>query len=379
MVTQPSPRAGRWLHQPTGYRAFSPQPLPPEPALEIDGELLTRLSAADRDLARLDALAQLLPNPDLFVAMYVRQEAVLSSQIEGTQSTLEDVLVFEADGAGPNLRPKDVEEVVNHVRAMNHGLRRLAELPLSLRLIREMHGELMRGARGGERSPGEFRTSQNWIGSPGCTLTSAAFVPPPPHELMDHLGAMERYLHEARNDLPLLVRCALVHAQFETIHPFLDGNGRVGRLLVTLMLCEEQALARPLLYLSVFLKANRAEYYDRLTAVRERGHWEQWVQFFLRGISEAAQLATSTARGIVALRDTHRARHAGSARALQLIDALFEQPVVSVRRVEQIVGCANDTASRLVRRFVDDGLLLEVTGKGRNRLFEFAPYLALFA
>lgn len=195
---------------------------------------------------------------------------------------------------------------------------------------------------------------------------------------MEHLGAMEPYLHDARSDLPLLVRCALVHAQFETIHPFLDGNGRLGRLLVTLMLCEELALARPLLYLSVFLKANRAEYYDRLTAVRQRGHWEQWVRFFLRGISEAAQLATSTARRIVALRDTHRARHAGSARALKLIDALFEQPMVSVRRVEQIVGCVNDTASRLVRKLVDDGLLLEVTGKGRNRLFEFAPYLALF-
>ena len=380
MPDTPSARAGRLLSQPSGYRAFSPRPLPPDPPLAIGGELLTQLSAADRDLARLDAVAHLLPNPDLFVAMYVRQEAVLSSQIEGTQSTLEDVLAFEAEGAGPNQRPKDVEEVVNHVRAMNHGLRRLTELPLSLRLIREVHAELMQGVRGGERSPGEFRNSQNWIGAAGCTLRTAVFVPPPPHELMDHLGALENYLHAARSELPLplLVRCALVHAQFETIHPFLDGNGRVGRLLVTLMLCDEQALARPLLYLSVYLKANRAEYYDRLTAIRQRGHWEQWVLFFLRGVSEAAQLATRTARAIVALRDAHRNSYAGSARTLKLIDVLFEQPMVSVRRVEKIADCANDTASRLVRKLVDDGLLHEVTGKGRNRLFEYAPYLALF-
>ena len=248
--------------------------MPPEPPIVYSGELQTLLSDADRDLARLDAIASLLPNPDLFVTMYVRHEAVLSSQIEGTQSTLEDVLAFEADALRDDT-PKDVEEVVNYVRAMNHGLARLPSFPLSLRLLREIHGELMQGVRGGEKSPGEFRTSQNWIGGSGSTLANAAFVPPPPHELMNALGALERFLHDERPTVPLLVRCGLAHAQFETIHPFLDGNGRVGRLLITLMLCEHGALSRPLLDLSLYLKAHRAEYYDRLTAIRSQGHWEQ--------------------------------------------------------------------------------------------------------
>jgi Fic family protein len=269
-------RAGRYIQQSTGYRAFVPAPLPPDPPLAYDGELQTSLSTADRDLARLDAIAALLPNPDLFVAMYVRHEAVLSSQIEGTQSTLEDVLAFEADAVRDDT-PKDVEEVVNYVRAMNHGLARLPELPLSLRLLREIHAELMQGVRGGDKSPGEFRISQNWIGGRNSTLANASFVPPPPHELMNALGALEKFLHEARSRVPLLVRCGLAHAQFETIHPFLDGNGRVGRLLITLMLCEDGALSRPLLYLSLYLKAHRAEYYDRLTAIRAQGHWEQWL------------------------------------------------------------------------------------------------------
>ena len=290
-------RAGRYVQQPTGYKAFLPAPLPPDPPLAYDGELQTLLSAADRDIGRLDALAALLPNPDLFVAMYVRHEAVLSSQIEGTQSTLEDVLAFEADALRDDT-PRDVEEVVNYVRAMNHGLARLKELPLSLRLLREIHAELMRGVRGGEKSPGEFRTSQNWIGGAGSTLLTASFIPPPAHEVMASLGQLEVFLHEARDSVPLLVRCALAHAQFETIHPFLDGNGRVGRLLVTLMLCEDGALSRPLLYLSLYLKAHRAEYYDRLTAIRTQGHWEAWTRFFLRGVSLTARAATRTAQAI---------------------------------------------------------------------------------
>ena len=222
-------RSGRYVSQSTGYKAFIPTPLPPQPELAFDGEMRTLLSDADRDLARLDAIASLLPNPDFFVAMYVRHEAVLSSQIEGTQSTLEDVLAFEADAA-QNDTPKDVEEVVNYVRAMNHGLKRLADnFPLSLRLIREIHAELMRDVRGGDKSPGEFRTSQNWIGPAGSSLANATFVPPPPHQLMSDLGALEKFLHQGKTDVPLLIRCGLAHAQFETIHPFLDGNGRIGR------------------------------------------------------------------------------------------------------------------------------------------------------
>lgn len=311
--------------------------------------------------------------------MYVRHEAVLSSQIEGTQSTLEDVLAFEAD-ATHNNAPKDVEEVVNYVRAMNHGLRRLGQdFPLSLRLIREIHGELMQKVRGGEKSPGEFRTSQNWIGGAGSNLNSALFVPPPPHELMDALDSFEKFLHDGKRTVPLLVRCGLAHAQFETIHPFLDGNGRVGRrLLITLMLCEEKALTRPLLYLSVFLKANRAEYYDRLTAIRTQGHWEQWLKFFLRGISITARAATRTAHEIVSLREAHRHAVVKSGKALKLLDHLFQQPLVSPKRIAEVAGCSHPTAVKLAQDMQARGWLREVTGFERNRMYRYQPYLELF-
>ena len=267
MNTDPQ-RAGRYVRQTAEYSAFIPAPLPPDPPLEMDAEMARLLSEANLALGRLDGASMMLPNADLFVAMYVRREAVLSSQIEGTQASLTDVLQFEAGGdGGETERLLDVEEVVNYVRAMNYGLRRLADLPLSLRLVREIHGELMRGVRGEESTPGEFRRSQNWIGPSGSTLRDARFVPPPPHELLRVLGEWETFLH-ARSE-PVLVTAALAHAQFETIHPFLDGNGRVGRLLITLLLYERGVLARPLLYLSLYLKRNQTEYYDRLQAVRE--------------------------------------------------------------------------------------------------------------
>ncbi|MDO8442609.1 MAG: Fic family protein [Polaromonas sp.] len=371
-------RAGRYMLQTTGYKAFLPEPLPPAPDIEYDGELRTALSNADRDLARLDAIATLLPNPDLFVAMYVKHEAVLSSQIEGTQSTLEDVLAFEADGAHHDA-PKDVEEVVNYVRAMNHGLKRLGDgFPLSLRLLREIHGELMHGVRGGEKSPGEFRQSQNWIGGKGSTLATAAFVPPPPHALMQTLGALETFMHDGKSSVPLLIRCGLAHAQFETIHPFLDGNGRVGRLLITLMLCEEQALSRPLLYLSVFLKAHRAEYYDRLTAIRTQGHWEPWLKFFLRGMSQTARAATRTAHDIVALRESHRSAIGTHAKALKLLDHLYKQPLMSAKRVTTAISCSTPTALKLLDDFQTRGWLKEITGMERNRVYRYQPYLDLF-
>src|SRR5262245_20807423 len=248
-------RAGRYVKQIEGYRAFIPAPLPPDPPLVMDTELIRLLSEADRSLGRLDGVTSVLPNPDLFVAMYVRKEAVLSSQIEGTQSTLEDVLQFEVDATGVEL-PKDVEEVVNYVRAMNQGLRRLQQLPLSLRLIREIHATLLENARGSHRTPGEFRRTQNWIGPAGCTLETATFVPPPVREMHVALDNLEKFLHDT--SLPLLIQCGLAHAQFETIHPFLDGNGRVGRLLITFMLVQRGVLERPLLYLSQYLKAHRA-------------------------------------------------------------------------------------------------------------------------
>lgn len=265
-------RAGVYVRQPHGYRAFIPKPLPPNPPVKVSGSLQTLLSQADYALGRLDGAILTLPNPDLFVFMYVRKEAVLSSQIEGTQSSLQNLLAAEARLFDPDT-PGDVNEVINYVRAMNYGLERLATLPVSVRLIKEIHAELMRGVRGGQLTPGELRTSQNWIGPAGCTLSEATFVPPPPHEVPQALADLERFLH-TQDDMPALIRVGLAHAQFETIHPFLDGNGRIGRLLITFLLTEKGPLAKPVLYLSHYFKRRRVEYYERLQAVRDLGDWE---------------------------------------------------------------------------------------------------------
>lgn len=373
-------RAGTWIKQGSGYRAFIPAPLPPTPPIGMDEEIVRLLSVADRGLGRLDGVASVLPNPSLFVAMYVRQEAVLSSQIEGTQSTLEDVIQFELGGDGDRL-PRDVEEVVNYVHAMNHGLRRLGSLPLSLRLIREIHAELMAGVRGSTRSPGEFRVSQNWIGPAGSTLQDASFVPPPVPDMMTALGNLEGFLHD-RESLPPLIQAGIAHAQFETIHPFLDGNGRVGRLLITFLLCEREILQRPLLYLSHYLKAHRTEYYDRLTAIRSEGNWEGWLKFFLRGVDEVSKSATWTARQILLLRENHRglviARLGNTPHGARLLDFLYQQPIVNVRTVERHLGCTYATANKLVEQFSALGILREVTGARRNRLYRYTDYLSLF-
>jgi Fic family protein len=373
-------RSGKYVKQPGGYKAFLPAPLPPDQPVAMDGELTKLLSDADRALGRLDGIGSVLPNPDLFVAMYVRQEAVLSSQIEGTQSTLEDVLQFEVDAKGLDL-PKDVEEVVNYVRAMNYGVKRLTELPLSLRLIREIHAELLEGVRGAHRDPGEFRKAQNWIGPAGASLASATFVPPAVLDMHEALDKFEKFLHD--DSLPVLIHCGLAHAQFETIHPFLDGNGRVGRLLITFLLCERQTLHRPLLYLSHYLKLHRAEYYDRLMAIRNQGDWEGWLKFFLRGVEEVSAQAIGTSRQIFALRDEHRAAinkdlASGAASALRLLDYLYEQPIVSVRMVERHLQSSFVTANKLVEQFGKLGILKETTGGLRNRRYSYVPYLALF-
>jgi Fic family protein len=374
-------RAGRYVRQPTGYSAFVPAPLPPDPPVEL-GQMASLLSDADRALGRLDGVATVLPNPNLFVAMYVNQEAVLSSQIEGTRSTLEDVLEFEL-GKGRESGPKDVEEVVNYVKALNHGLRRLeAGFPLSLRLIREIHGVLLQRVRGANQSPGEFRVSQNWLGVPGCSLSEADYVPPAPSDVMSALDNFERFLHQ-RKQLPTLIHCGLAHAQFETIHPFLDGNGRVGRLLVTLLLCERGALIRPLLYLSHFLRAHRARYYDCLTAIRTEGDWEGWLKFFLEGVHEVSQAATSTARDILALREQHRellqATPGSGASALILLDRLYQMPLLAVGTVQGFLGCSYVTASKVVRQLENLGILRETTGQKRNRAYRYDAYLDLFA
>lgn len=375
-----STRAGRLIRQPAGYKAFIPAPLPPDPPLKFDGPLVSLLATAGTDLGRLDGVSATLPNPDLFVAMYVRREAVLSSQIEGTQSTLDDVLTFEVD-PGADTLPVDIEEVVNYVKAMNYGLARLGSLPLSLRLIREIHAELLTGVRGGQKSPGEFRTTQNWIGGGDRQrLRDATFIPPPPHEMLAALGDFELFLHDRNRPHPLLA-CALAHAQFETIHPFVDGNGRVGRLLITFLLCHEGVLRRPLLCLSHYLKLHRAEYYDRLTAVRFAGDWEGWLTFFLRGVSEVAREAERTAQRIVELRE--KTRHEFHARgmstsAFKLLDWLFLQPLITVNAARQELGVSYHYANDVIADLVAIGLLDEVTGRRRNRRFRFTQYLALF-
>lgn len=370
-------RAGRYLKQAGGYRAFVPSPLPPKsPTLAFDRDMLALLSEGDRSLARLDGVGSILPNPDLFVGTYVRHEAVLSSQIEGTQSTLEDIFEYEVDNKGPAL-PQDVGEVVNYVHALNGGLSRLGELPLSLRLIREIHAMLMDGARGANRDPGEFRRTQNWIGPANCTLANATFVPPPVPEMHECLDRFERFLHD-RKSFPPLIHCGLAHAQFETIHPFLDGNGRVGRLLITFLLCEREILKLPLLYLSVFLKAHRTEYYDRLTAIRDGGDWEGWLKFFLRGVEEVSRAATMTARAILQMRERYRQDLATNANAVRLLDYAFQQPIFNVRLAAQSLGCSYVTAANTIEFLVKKEVLREATGKKRFRIFRFDALLNLF-
>lgn len=371
-------RAGRYVKQPAGYDAYVPAPLPPNPAITFDPDLVLLLSRADQAIGRLDGEVRNLPNPGLFVAMYVRREAVLSSQIEGTQSTLDDLLAVELEPRIADLS-HDVNDLVNYVQAMNHGLARLADLPLSLRLIREIHAQLLAGVRGGKMQPGEFRRNQNFIAPAGIRrIEDATFVPPPVQEMHTSLDDFERFLHVS--DMPPLVHVGTAHAQFETIHPFMDGNGRVGRLLITLMLVHGGVLHQPLLYLSLYLKRHRDEYYDSLMAVRESGDWEGWLQFFLRGVAETAEEAAVTARSIVALREDQRAQlvtgHAPN--ALRLLDLAYLRPVLNVKLAARELDVTFATANKLVETFERLGLLQEMTGRKRDRVFRFGPYLALF-
>lgn len=376
-------RAGRYIRQPTGYRAFIPAPLPPEPPVRLAGRLQTLLSQADRAMGRLDGSVQTLPNPDLFVFMYVRKEAVLSSQIEGTQSSLQDLLAAEAELFGGEGRPGDVDEIVNYVAAMNHGLARLDELPVSVRLIRDIHERLMRGVRGSRLTPGELRRSQNWIGPGGCTLNEATFVPPPPELVPEALGELERFIHR-EDDLPALMKIGLAHAQFETIHPFLDGNGRIGRLLITFLLTERGILHKPVLYLSHYFKRHRSAYYEHLQAVRDTGDWEAWIGFFLRGVAEVSAEATDTARRILALREQHRTaitdhlgRMAGNGH--KVLESLYRRPIVDVAEVQALIGTTYQAANNLVARLTQLGILREVTGYARNRRFRYDAYVQLFS
>jgi Fic family protein len=375
-------RSGRYVAQPTGYSAFYPEALPPRPEIVIDTEMQALLSKADRALGRLDGSIQTLPNPNLFVFMYVRKEAVLSSQIEGTQSSLNDVLEVEAEVFHPD-RPRDVGEVINYIAALNYGLDRLSELPLSIRLIREIHEMLLSGVRGQHMQPGEIRTTQNWIGPRGCTLNEASFIPPPPNEVMNTLGQLEIFIH-ADIALPFLIKVGLIHAQFETIHPFSDGNGRIGRLLVTFLLCHNEVLIKPVLYLSHFFKQNREEYYDLLQRTRDEADWESWIKFFIRGIAVVSNEATETARDIVNLREEHRqliteglGRSAGN--GLTVLEYIFSRPIINVNEIGDLLGVSYTSANNLVQRMVDLGLMTEITGQTRNRRFRYGHYIDLFA
>ncbi len=353
---------------PTLYWAYVPDPLPPEFPWGLP--VVTLLSAADRALGRLSGVGQNLPNPHLLIGPFMRREAVLSSRIEGTEASLSDLLLFEA---APESDPRvpDAREVLNYVRALEHGLARQTTLPMSLRLLREMHAILLEGVRGQGRTPGEFRRSQNWIGPPGCTLADATFVPPPPDRLPEALSAFEKYLH-ARSDLPPLVRLALIHYQFEAIHPFLDGNGRVGRLLITLLLCMEGIVPGPLLFLSAYFERHRDDYYKGLLGVSHGGRWIEWVEFFLRGVAEQAMDAVERATRLIALREEFRSRLAAgrsSAFPLRLADELFAYPAISVPMAARLLGVTHRAAQLNVNKLVAAGIIREATGRKRNRVY----------
>jgi Fic family protein len=362
-------------------KAFVPRQLPPEPPLAIDAGLRERLDQALLALGRLDSISALLPSPDLFLYGYIRKEAVLSSQIEGTQSSLSDLLLFELPEA-PGVPVADAADVSRYVIAMEHGLERIrGGFPLSSRLIRELHGILLKFGRGARRAPGEFRRAQNWIG--GTTISDAVFVPPPPERVEDCMAALERWLHNDPEPTPVLLKAALGHAQFETIHPFLDGNGRVGRLLVTLLLCSEGVLHEPLLYLSIYFKRHRTGYYDLLQRIRVDGDWESWVAFFADGVRETADEAIQTAKRIQTLFDEDYARiqvlGRRSASATQVHEALKRSPVRSSMSLAPVTGLSVPTINATLSALADLGIVREITGRKRNRAYRYEAYVQLLS
>lgn len=356
------------------YKSFIPNPLPPTPELEIDSELLELLIETSRKLAELDGVAKRIPNMNLFVSMYVRKEALMSSQIEGTQATLEDVLDPLLD-ANTN---RDVADVVNYIKATEYAIERLKALPLCNRLLRETHAVLMENVRGQEKNPGEFRTSQNWIGGQGSTIKNARYIPPCPEDMAVAISDLEKYINDDET-YDVLIRAALIHYQFETIHPFLDGNGRIGRLLITLYLMDKGALSTPALYISYFLKKNRVEYYDRMTEVRTKGNYEQWVRFFLQAIKECAEDAILTIDKLDALHQKNIAVINGLGRttknALLLFNYLEANPIIDIKRTSQALGISYNTVATQVQRFIDSGILIQTDSGSRNRTFSYKEYL----
>ena len=372
-------RTGKYVNQLQGdfqYKAFIPGKLPF--TLHSDSALEKLLSKADFSLGKLEGTMEYIPDVDFFLLMYVRKESTLSSQIEGTKATFSDVLKAEAKIADTEIH-NDVDEILNYINAMNHGLKRMGDLPLSLRLIKEIHGLLLKGVRGRMRSPGKFRVTQNWIGGP--TLQTASYIPPPPHEVLPLMGNLEKYLHN-NSPVPVLIRTGLIHAQFERIHPFLDGNGRIGRLLITLYLCQQGILTKPLLYLSEFFKQYRQDYYDKLEAIERKDDIEGWLKFFLTGVQITADKAVNTARKIHELRENsvRKVMHFGrtSGHGMTLLNSLNRTPLLRISDVERITGLKNPNAIVLVAKFVKAGILSEITGKKRNRIFSYKAYIDLF-
>lgn len=360
-------------------RAFVPHPLPPVPPLDLSGSRQLLLERATLAIGRLDSICTLLPDPQLFLYAYVRREAVLSSQIEGTQSSLSDLLLYELDEA-PGVPFDDVQEVSNYIAALEHGMARLREgFPLCNRLLREMHTQLMAKGRGSDKAPGEFRRSQNWLG--GTRPGNARFVPPPPQEVEACMAALEGFFHGQNDGLPTLARAALAHVQFETIHPFLDGNGRLGRLLIALLLHHGGLLTQPLLYLSLYLKQHRPVYYELLDRVRTHGDWEAWVDFFLEGVQQTASGAVQTAQRLVALfqQDTQRVQTLGSAaaRALRVLEGLRQRPMCPLKQLASDSGLSFPTAAKAVQTLADLGIVHELTGRRRNRVFVYSAYLSI--
>lgn len=385
-----SERAGRFVPASSGdggYEAFLPQPLPPDPPLRIDSDLQRQLDQANQALGRLDGITLLVPDPDQFLYTYIRKEAVLSSQIEGTQSSLSDLLLFEHDAA-PGVPIEDVRETSNYLAALNVGLESMREgIPLSLRVLKEAHAALLLGTRGGETARGEFRRVQNWLG--GTSPKTALYVPPPPNEVPPAMAALEKFLHGDPVATPVLIRAALAHAQFETIHPFLDGNGRLGRLLVTLLLCAEtadggeQVLRRPLLYLSLHLKTHRDAYYERLQAIRTDGDWEGWLRFFLEGVISVAGLATETTQRIIELIDRDRQRIHSLGRAAGSALLVFEQAVrevvIRIPNTAARLPVSEPTVATAIGHLESLGILEELTGRPRNKLFAYVEYLSILS
>ena len=367
-----SPEAGQLVRTVEGNWAFVPALLPP--AIVYDSALVVALSQADAALSELSGIGRQLPNPHLLIAPYMRREAVLSSRIEGTRATLSDVLIDEMSADSIRSGDADVREVRNYIRAMEHGLVRLNELPLSLRLVCELHEHLMQGVRGEKATPGEFRRRQNWIGSPGSTEATASYVPPPVLEMKEALNVWEVFLHQ-HDTIPDLIQCALMHAQFEAIHPFLDGNGRVGRLLITLFLMERGRLSQPLLYLSAFIELHRQEYYDLLQRTRTHGDWYAWLMYFLAGVRQVANDAARQAAELLDLREQLRKRLSNHQNAIALVDELFMNPYLTAARAAQVLKKSNPTARLALARLMETNVIEEMTGRAWGRMYVAQPIL----